>query len=147
MVKSGELLLGQYQATVTAKGRLAFPKKLRQLLGSRIIVTRGYDGCLLAMSYSEWKKMTRQLGDHLPIWEASRETSRFLFGNAAEIIFDKQGRFVLPPHLRHYSQIKDKVVFLGLNRYVEIWDARRWQQYQQYLSRNIKSISEKLAHE
>ena len=147
MVKSGELLVGQYQAKVTQKVRLAFPKKLRRLLGKRVIVTRGYDGCLLAMSYPEWQKLTHQLGGNLPIWEASRETSRFLLGNAAEAVLDSQGRFVLPAHLRQYSHIGKEVVFLGLNRYVEIWDAKRWQHYQRYLSRNIKTISEKLAHE
>jgi len=146
MVRSGKLILGQYQSTLTAKGRLAFPKKLRTKLGSKVIITRGYDGCLLAMQLPQWQILVKKLGDSPLVLEAPRETSRFLLGNAAEIELDSQGRFILPQYLRHYASIKSKVVFLGLDRYVEIWDLSNWQKYQDYLSKNIKQISEKLAN-
>lgn len=146
MVKSGSLILGQYQGTLTSKGRLAFPKKLRSRLGDKVIITRGYDGCLLAMRLEQWKSLVKQLGGNSFILEASRETSRFLLGNAAEVELDSQGRFILPQHLRRYAKISDKVVFLGLYRYVEIWDLANWEKYQHYLSQNIKHISERLAH-
>ncbi len=146
MVKSGSMILGQYQGTLTSKGRLAFPKKLRSKLGDRVIITRGYDGCLLAMQLNRWRPLVKQLGGNSLILEASRETSRFLLGNAAEIELDQQGRFILPQHLRQYAGISGKVVFLGLYHYVEIWDLANWRKYQRYLSQNIKQISERLTH-
>ncbi len=144
MVQSGRYLLGQYQGKVTVKGRLSLPKKLRLKLGKTIIVTRGYDGCLLVMGENYWQQLINDLAKAPFVLEASRETNRFLLGNAAAITLDRQGRFILPQYLRQYAGIKKQVVFLGLYRYLEIWDYQRWQRYQRYLGKNIKHISEKL---
>ena len=43
MVKSGEMLIGQYCSRVSPKGRVAFPKKFRDQMGDRLVVTRGYE--------------------------------------------------------------------------------------------------------
>ena len=40
------MLLGEYEHTLDAKGRLAMPAKLRESLGSKFIITKGLDGCL-----------------------------------------------------------------------------------------------------
>ena len=138
------LLIGQYRSRVESKGRVAFPKKFRQILGKRIIITRGYEGSLIAVSQKDWRTLTEGTESRPFIVGAARDTTRFLLGNAAEVILDNQGRFVIPSHLREYGQIKKVAVFLGLNRYVEIWSEERWQEYQQYLSKNIVKISEKL---
>ena len=146
MVKSGEILLiGQYKTKVTSKGRIAFPKKLRETIGNKIIITRGYDGCLIVISPQQWNNLIRGIEKKPFIFEAARETTRFLLGNAAEPELDSQGRFTIPSHLKEYAQINKEVIFLGLGRYVEIWDKLRWENYQDYLGKNIKHISEKLS--
>ncbi len=145
MVKSGEIsLIGQYKVKTTSKGRVAFPKKLRNVLGNKIIITRGYDGSLIVISLKEWDKLIAGIEQKPFIFEATRETTRFLLGNAALIDLDLQGRFIIPFHLKEYAQIGKEVIFLGLGRYVEIWDKARWSNYQNYLGKNIKHISEKL---
>lgn len=137
-------LLGQYQGRVSLKGRVAFPKRFRQILGSKIILTRGYEGCLIAISEKEWKTLTESIEKKPFVFGAARDTARFLLGNAALIELDDQGRFVLPPHLKDYAQLKEKAIFLGLNRYVEIWAENKWRDYQNYLTKNIDHISERL---
>ncbi len=140
-------LLGQYQVNVSQKGRLAFPKNLRQNLGSKIIVTRGYEGCLIAVSEKKWRTLTEATEKKPFVSGPARDTVRFLLGNAALVELDDQGRFVIPAHLRDYSEIKSKAVFLGLSKYVEIWSEDKWQEYQRYLSKNIDHISERLSTE
>lgn len=144
MVKSGEMLIGQYQGKVSLKGRVAFPKKFRSKLGNKLVVTRGYEGCLIIVSQKDWQTLLEGTKNRPFVFEATRDTLRFLLGNAAEIELDPQGRFVLPPHLREYGQINEKVVFLGLQKCVEVWDKSHWEDHQNYLSKNIKYISEKL---
>lgn len=144
MVKSGEMLIGQYCSRVSPKGRVAFPKKFRDQMGDRLVVTRGYEGCLIVVSESEWKMLLEGTENKPFVFEATRDTLRFLLGNAAEVELDAQGRFVLPSHLREYSEVAEEAVFLGLQKYVEIWDKRRWADHQNYLSKNIKQISERL---
>jgi MraZ protein len=137
-------LLGQYQVNVSKKGRVAFPKKLREVLGLKIILTRGYEGCLIAVSEKKWQTLTEATEKKPFISGPARDTVRFLLGNAALVELDEQGRFVLPDHLKEYSEIESKAVFLGLDKYVEIWSEDKWQKYQTYLSKNIDQISERL---
>ncbi len=140
-------LLGQYQVNVSEKGRVAFPKKLRQVLGSKIILTRGYEGCLIAVSEEKWQTLTEATEKKPFVSGPARDTVRFLLGNAASVELDDQGRFVVPTHLREYSEIKSKAVFLGLSKYVEVWSEDKWNEYQRYLSKNIDHISERLSEE
>ncbi len=140
-------LLGQYQANVSGKGRVAFPKKLREILGSKIILTRGYEGCLIAVSEEKWQTLTEATEKKPFVSGPARDTVRFLLGNAALIELDDQGRFVIPNHLRQYCEVDDKAVFLGLSKYVEVWSEKKWKSYQNYLSKNIDHISERLSNE
>jgi len=144
MVKSGEMLIGQYRGKVSPKGRVAFPKKFREQLGTKLVITRGYEGCLIVVSQKDWQTLLEGTENKPFVLEATRTTLRFLLGNAAEVELDPQGRFVLPSYLRSYGEIKKEAVFLGLQKYVEIWDRTRWEEYQKYLSKNIKTISERL---
>ena len=147
MVKNGEMkttLLGQHRVKASKKGRVAFPKKFRDVLGQKVIVTRGYEGCLIVVSEEKWQTLTEGTGQKPFVFGPARDTSRFLLGNAALVELDDQGRFVIPEHLREYSQIKEKVIFLGLNRYIEIWSEDKWEDYQRYLNKNIDQISERL---
>lgn len=137
-------LLGQYQTKVSSKGRAAFPKKFRDSLGEKIILTRGYEGCLIAVSEKEWQTLSEGVEGKPFIFGAARDTTRFLLGNAAVLELDEQGRFVIPVYLKEYCQIKEEAVFLGLNRYVEVWAKEKWEEYQIYLSKNIDWISERL---
>ena len=139
-----EVLLGQYQVKVSPKGRIAFPKKFRKILGEKIILTRGYEGCLIAVSDGEWKTLTEGTEKKPFIFGPARDTARFLLGNAALVELDDQGRFILPGHLKDYGEVEGEVVFLGLNRYVEVWSKKKWQDYQEYLDKNIDQISERL---
>ncbi len=139
-----KLLIGQYRSKVSAKGRVAFPKSFREILGNRVILTRGYEGCLIAVSEERWQTLTESTEDKPFVFGAARDTARFLLGNAALAELDPQGRFVVPPHLREYGLLTEEAVFLGLSRYVEIWGKRKWTEYQKYLSKNIDRISEGL---
>jgi len=138
-------LLGQYSARVSPGGRVAFPKKFRKILGEKIIITRGYEGCLIAVSEADWKTLVEATEKKPFVFGPTRDTARFLLGNAALIELDSQGRFVLPGYLKEYGRLEEEVVFLGLDRYVEIWAKKNWDNYQDYLNKNIDQISERLS--
>ena len=46
---------------------------------------------------------------------------RFLIGGSSEVECDKQGRILLPAHLRDYAQIKREAVVVGTGNQLEIW--------------------------
>jgi MraZ protein len=139
------MLLGRYSSKIIEKGRLAFPAKLRGELGRRIVITQGYEKSLIVVSEKGWEGLIEGAGRKPFIFGAARDTTRFLLGAAQVIILDKQGRFVLPSYLANYARIKKEAIFLGLGTYVEIWDRKKWEEYQKKLETNIEDISERLA--
>jgi MraZ protein len=148
VVKSGDnnnkgLLMGYYQGRVGVKGRTALPKKFRQLLGEKIILTKGYENCLIAVSQERWQEV---VGEPEPfILAPARETERFLLSNAFELELDEQGRFVIPAPLKDFARIENQVVFAGTGNRVEIWAEGEFKKYQDYLSENAVAIAQKLA--
>ena len=55
------MLLGEYEHTLDAKGRLAMPAKLRESLGSKFIITKGLDGCLFVYDMEQWHQLEQKL--------------------------------------------------------------------------------------
>ncbi|MGA2911316.1 MAG: cell division/cell wall cluster transcriptional repressor MraZ [Candidatus Levyibacteriota bacterium] len=138
------MLIGQYDGKVDTKGRTALPKKFREVLGDKLIITLGYESSLIVVSEENWKALLEGTEGRPFIESETRETQRFLLGGASGIQLDDKGRFVLPAYLREFAGVEDDVVFLGLSRYVEIWDKKKWLIYRKGLEKNIDSISKRL---
>lgn len=139
------MLIGEFKNQVGEKNRVAFPKKFREELGEKLIITQGYEGCLVIVSPSQWQTMIDESSSGPFVSQSVRETSRFLLGGASEVELDDQGRFVISPNLIEYAQIKNEIIFLGLNRWVEVWDAEKWLQHKQYIVEHSSEIADKLS--
>lgn len=139
------MLIGQYRAKVSEKNQVAFPKRFREELGEKIIVTKGLDRNLIIVSLESWKTLLEGTEDKAFTDKNSREVQRFLLGNATEITLDSQGRFVLPDYLRRHAKIGREVVFAGIERFVEVWDKGLWEAHQEELAKNISSVAERLS--
>lgn len=120
------MLIGQYEHNLDVKGRMNFPVKFREDLGERFILTKGADGCLNVYSFEEWQSLAEKV-KHLPESKASL-LKRFFFSGAVELEPDKQGRIVVPQHLRSFASLEKEVVVAGVMDKVEIWDKSRWQE-------------------
>ena len=51
------MLIGEYEHSLDAKGRLIMPAKLREDIGEKFIVTKGLDGCLFGFSRERMDKL------------------------------------------------------------------------------------------
>jgi len=58
--------------------------------------------------------------------EATRKFSRIFFATAGEVETDKQGRILIPAHLRKYAGIDKECVVTGNLDKVEIWSPEKW---------------------
>lgn len=150
VVKSGfysnllKMLIGEYRSKLGEKNRTALPKKFRDELGSKCVMTQGYEKCLVIVSVKQWEDLIAKLED-LPFTNSTlRDTSRFLIGSAVEVDLDSQGRFVVPENLIEFGELKDEICFLGLNRWVEMWSKDKWTDRKNYLYENSAEIAEKL---
>jgi MraZ protein len=138
------MLIGQYVGKIDSKSRSAFPKKFREILGDKLIITLGYEKSLIVVSEENWKALLEGTKGRPFIDFATRETQRFLLGGASSIELDDKGRFIFPAYLREFGKIKENVVFIGLSRYVEIWSKEIWEEYRKTLEKNIDTISQRL---
>ena len=93
------MLLGQYEARIDSKGRTSFPKKFREALGDKLIITLGYENSLIVVSEKNWKALLEGTEGRPFIHAETRETQRFLLGGAHNVELDSKGRFILPRYL------------------------------------------------
>lgn len=120
---------GEYQHTVDLKGRVIVPSKLREGLGEKFYVTKGFDKCLFVFSAEGWANFQESIRKLPMSSKDSREVSRFFFAGASESIVDKQGRILLPQNLRDYADLQKDVYIVGVATRVEIWDKEKWDKY------------------
>ena len=120
------MLIGEYEHTIDAKGRLSMPSKLRRDMGEAFIVTKGLDGCLFAFSQEEWKNFETKLKS-LPLSDKNaRNFVRFFLAGATECEIDKQGRFLIPSNLRIAANLEKEAVIIGVGTRLEIWNKEIW---------------------
>lgn len=121
------VLIGEYEHSLDAKGRLIMPAKLREDIGEKFIVTKGLDGCLFAFSLAEWTNFEQKLRT-LPISNKdARLFTRFFFAGAIDCEIDKQGRFLISSNLREFAELTKDVVIIGMDSRIEIWSKEKWQ--------------------
>ncbi len=138
------MLIGQYEGRIQEKFQIAFPKRFRDVLGDKLIFTKGLDNCLIVVSEGNWKTLLEGT-EGLPFTnQSARDMQRFLLGNAAYVELDSKGRCVLPEHLRLYAGINTDIIYVGIERFVEVWSKKNWDEEQKKLSENISRVAEKL---
>lgn len=136
------MLIGEYEHSLDAKGRLIMPAKLREDIGEKFIITKGLDGCLFAFSLEEWKNFEQKLRS-LPISNKdARAFSRFFFAGAIDCEIDKQGRFLISSNLREFAELTKEVVIIGMDSRLEIWSKDKWQNTDNEISAD--EIAEKM---
>ena len=66
-----------------------------------------------------------------------RSVLRHLISPATDIEIDKSGRLSIGQTLRESAGLTKDCVLLGVNKYMELWDAKT---YEEYLEANASSI-------
>jgi MraZ protein len=116
--------------TIDEKGRIIIPARFRDVLkaggGDGVMVSR-LDKSLFAYTFEEWSKIENKI---LSLAEKSGNMRRFrrvFIGGAFECICDKQGRILIPPSLRQYSELEKEIVLVGVLDHFEIWSRKNWE--------------------
>ena len=123
------MLIGRQDTKIDEKNRIILPAKFRRELGDKLIVTQGFEGSLIVISVSKFELLLEGTRGKPIIDKNAREIERFLLGSAEEVSLDDKGRFIIPAYLREYASLNGEVSMLGVIRYVQIWDKKRWEEY------------------
>lgn len=111
-----------------AKGRVSVPALFRQVLAAQ--QSSGFF-CIRALGHPAlngfgepfFTEASEKLSQLSPIFSkdyAPQATA--IFAQAAYLEIDSDGRIRLPEDLIQYAEIKDRVLFVGLDRIFEIWN-------------------------
>ena len=138
------MLIGEYEHSLDAKGRLIMPAKIREDIGEKFIVTKGLDGCLFGFSQNEWTNFEEKLKT-LPLTNKNaRDFVRFFLSGAIECEIDKQGRFLIASNLREYAAMEKEVVIIGVGTRIEIWNKDKWKSYNSDENISADAIAENM---
>jgi len=138
------MFIGEYTYSIDEKKRLAIPAKFRQLLGKKMIITRGLDQCLFLYPIKEWGVLAKKISQ-LPLSQAdARGFARLMLAGAMEVNLDRLGRILIPDYLKSYALLKKKVVIAGVFDRVELWDEGKWKEYKRKTETAVGDIAERL---
>lgn len=138
------MLIGEYTHTIDDKKRVSLPARFRKELGKKVVITNGFENSLSVYSPSNWKVFADKLSV-LSLGRAEdRRFSRFILGSAVEVDVDTAGRVLIPDFLKDFGSLKNKVVWVGNNDHLEVWDDKKWREYKKVSQSNADVIAQKL---
>ncbi len=139
------MILGEYTSKLQEKNRVVMPKKFRSEIGDNIIITKGYEECLIVVPLDKWDLMIKDIISKPFTVSSVRDTSRFILGSANDINLDEQGRFVIGSSLIEHANLSGEIIFLGLMNFIEVWDFSKWKEREKYLRDSGANIANELS--
>lgn len=141
-----EMLIGEYRNTLDEKGRILFPAKLRTVLEqNELMVTQGLDHCLMLFTVEEWKELNQKIVGSASLFnDQKRLVMRRFIAPAQKIEFDKTGRLSIPQSLREYASLSGECVILGINKYMELWNAETYKEYLEATESSFQQAAESM---
>ncbi len=130
------LLHGTHASSLCPDARLNVPPCFRAAFAEGAILTCGYEGCLYLLPPASWQSLVRQARTIAPSSEQGRLQRRRVFASALAVALDADGNFTPPPDLLAYAGIRARVIFAGVDSYIELWAAHRWLSMRDQLARS-----------
>jgi MraZ protein len=138
------MYLGEYSHNLDDKGRLTLPARWRELLGERVVVTRGMERCLLVFTVDDFEKFVREATAVGMTGADARGLSRYFSSKATDDTPDKQGRISIPQALREHAGLNGEVTVVGAFDHIELWNPGLYAQADAELAKNVPDMSERV---
>lgn len=122
--------VGTHTPKLDDKGRLTLPAKYRESLLGGVVIARGQDFALAVYPAEEFERLSARTDEVDRSDVEARAYVRGLFASADEQRLDAQGRITVSSAHRAYADLTKECVVIGSGKYLEIWDAARWEAYQ-----------------
>lgn len=139
---------GRYQHTIDPKGRLSVPAKFRDALaqyGGALIVVPN-ENALEVHPIEEWERLENRINEQSAFDPEVRKLGRLYISRAKEVALDGNGRILLPPDSRQQAGLGRDVTLVGPGRrFFEVWDRRRFEEYERTNGEGLPSLFERLS--
>ncbi len=137
-------LIGEFEHRLDERGRLALPSAYRGLFEYGGYLLPGPDGQIELYTPEGYDEMKRQRTANSSLHQSSRQLRRGFFGRIHRVELDRQGRILIPAHLRSLRQLEGTVSIVGMGDYLEIWQAEAWETEQSEIDEAYARLLEEL---
>jgi MraZ protein len=93
---------------------------------------------------AEWRKISGKLSEASLLTADNRSFNRYMFGGATDTPVDTAGRILVPEFLKDRAKLAEKVVLVGVQSRVEIWNETAWKKMKQVFEKEADRLAEKL---
>jgi MraZ protein len=141
------VFLGEYRHTLDPKGRIVLPADVRDEFADGCVVTKGQEKCLYVFPLARWAEEVEKLNRLPRTNKKVRSYLRSYLSGAKEQVPDRQGRVMLPEHLRTYAGLERDTVVVGVLDRIEIWNEATWEDLSSGADEYYASIEEEFGTE
>ena len=151
---------GIFQNSVDAKGRTSMPARFREVLLERFEIDRfvmtnsgpvdlgagEFARGLSIYPYPEWLALEEKVAKGNGFTFAQLNSiNRLILAPGVECTADKQGRVLIPPHLRTTAALERDIVFVGSQKKIEIWSQAEWTRVTSQAEKDFPANTQALA--
>ena len=124
------MFFGSYIHLLDEKNRLLIPSKFRGLVGSKLYILKGYDGCLSLYTFEDFEKYISHFQELRFEDKLARDVTRIALASVSELEVDKASRVQIPMALISKYSISKEVVVVGMIDHLEVWSKEVWEAYE-----------------
>lgn len=120
---------GNFPTKIDAQGRIKIPVAHRRIFeekyGTELYVTSTNGEHVLIYPLSEWEQIESKLLEPPKMLPEKVKFLRNTSYYGQMVSMDRQGRVLIPPHLRERAEISNSVAVMGSLTYLELWNRKR----------------------
>ncbi|HDS08999.1 MAG TPA: hypothetical protein ENN73_02125, partial [Firmicutes bacterium] len=135
-----------YNYKMDSKNRIPIPVSFRNYLienfpDEEFILVAGLGKYLYLHPRSLWSKYSKRLKKKY--FDANlRKWDTFFNAFSTPVNMDKQGRILVPDNLIKYAGLKENVIIVGNQNWLELWSEESWNKFTEELIKSAESFDE-----
>jgi MraZ protein len=141
-------LLGEFDCTMDAKGRIRLPSGLIKQLGERetygFVLNKGFEKHLTLYPQETWDKTVEGFASLNPYDSDTRNFLRRFHNGATPIEMDDQGRILIPKRLAEYAGLDKEIILSAWGDKIELWNADDFDRFMNDDSTNMTDLAQKV---
>ena len=138
------MYFGSFTHNLDEKGRLMIPRKMREELGYKVYIMKGFEGSLSLYNEERYQKLVEEFSRLSFNQSKVRDYLRLQFASTYEMEVDKLGRVQIPTALLTKYNISKEVLVLGIGDHIEVWDKAKYEEYENGIKDEFESIAENI---
>ena len=140
--------LGEYEATLDAKGRFLLPvgfkKQMEEESDNRFVINRGMEKYLSLYPWKKWDTIFNDLNNLSDFDPEIRQFKRYFLNGATIMELDSAGRLLIPQNLKPHAELENDIVLLATGSIIEIWDKVKYEKlFKEFPTETVSNMANK----